>query len=191
MGKGLYMRNAHFSVIIIANIFALIGSVCWAIFEPGFEPIITSFALTAALVGLFINENKADNITPTDKMLHDEIVNEALKEFKKANEKRKLRIKRVWNFVIYLAVVIAAGSIVYYFVPPYELIKFIFEIISAILIVFLLSALLYTISFYVGFMIIFHYHNLEYKLLKDITGWAGCISSINRGKCIPNMNSVP
>ena len=167
------MRNASFSVIIIANIFALIGSVCWAIFEPGFEPIITSFAFTASLIGLFIKENKADSITATDKMLHDEIVNEARKEFRKANEKRKLRIKRVWNFIIYLSVVIAVGSIVYYFVPTYELIKFIFEIIRAILLVFSLSALLYIVSFYVGFMILFHYHNLECKLLKDITDWAG------------------
>lgn len=167
------MRSVLYSVIIIINALALIGSVCWAFFELGFEPVITSLAFTASLIGLIIKSRKPDNVAPVKEKFHDEIVNEAIKKYSEAKEKRTLRKKNFWNFIFYSSVIIAAGAIVYYFVPTKELIRFFFEIIRLIMLLLCAVMMLLTMSFLVGSMVLFHYHNLECKLLKDITDWAG------------------
>ena len=162
------MQTIFFS-LLITNIFALSASVCWAIFEPGFEPIITCSAFTASLISLLAKKYTTQGILKNT----DITIDETNKTSKDDINKSEIKTKKTLNLIFYFALLTAFCSVIIKYVPLIEIINFISDIVVSIFIVLGLAMGLFATSFYVGMMVLHHYHNLESNLLKDITDWAG------------------
>lgn len=88
--------------LIIINWIALMGSILWTVFDPGFESFITTFTTLSALIGLIINRNRKSHFETQKTPLINENIEKSDNEIKAKKETEVEKIAKRFQHILIL-----------------------------------------------------------------------------------------